>query len=186
MVARSTLLILASGLLSAAAFSSSNLPPQLHPVYGGANGTAFTRSCGAGKVLSGLRAREGALVDAVGILCRPVRSDGTLGPESTVGTLVGGSGGTATSDSCAAGRVASGAVVKHGAYVNRIYLYCRVWDPATRKFGGTEHTSSSVGYSLSGGTESSRKCESLSQPVNGIRGRAHSLVDAIGFICDEP
>jgi hypothetical protein len=29
-------------------------------------------------------------------------------------------------------------------------------------------------------------CESRSQPVHGIRGRAATLVDALGFVCDEP
>ena len=29
-------------------------------------------------------------------------------------------------------------------------------------------------------------CEAAKQPMVGIRGRASGLVDAIGFICDEP
>ena len=29
-------------------------------------------------------------------------------------------------------------------------------------------------------------CEAPKQPMVGIRGRASGLVDAIGFICDEP
>lgn len=186
MIARSTLLAFSWGAFLVAPFSSSNLPPQLLPVYGGVGGTSFNRSCGAGRVLTGLRFRDGLLVDAVGILCRPVLTDGTLGPESTAGTIVGGGSNTARTRSCGSGQVVVGALIKHGTYVNQILLHCRTWDPISRKFGGAQRTSSMIGHALSGGTENTERCESLSQPANGIRGRAHSVVDAIGFICDEP
>lgn len=53
---RSVLLAVACGLMPLSA-TSPVLPAQLLPVYGGGGGTAFTRSCGAGKVLTGLRYR---------------------------------------------------------------------------------------------------------------------------------
>jgi hypothetical protein len=187
MIARSTLLALSLGMFSVAPVSSTYLPPQYLPVYGGSGGTAFTRSCGAGKVLTGLRFRGGLLVDAVGILCRPVLADGTLGPESNVGTLAGGGGGTAGTSSCGAGRVVSRAHIAYGTYVNFIDPYCQDWNAGTRRFGGTAYWSGvRVGSEMGGGTFTNEACEALTQPANGIQGRAHSLVDAIGLICNEP
>lgn len=50
--------------------NAQDIPPQRLPVFGGSGGTAFTRDCGSGKVLTGLRFRGGMFVDAVGLLCR--------------------------------------------------------------------------------------------------------------------
>ena len=178
---------LCCGMFSAAPVSSTYLPPQYLPVYGGAGGTAFTRTCGAGKVLTGVRFRGGVLVDAVGILCRPVLADGTLGPESTVGTIAGGSGGTSGIANCPTPRVAVGATIKHGTYVNYIHLWCRAWDPGTRKMvGDDQRTAEDAGTNASGGTSNTEKCEAATQPASGIRGRASSLLDAFGVTCNEP
>ena len=185
MIARSALLALSWGVFSAAPVSSSYLPPQLLPVYGGSGGTSFTRDCGSGRVLTGLRFRSGLLVDAVGILCRPVLSDGALGHESIVGTLAGGGGGTSGSTSCKSGRVLTKAQIYYGSYVQGIFLTCKVWDPAKREIGGTfQSTGATIAFST--GTSREEECEAATQPMAGIQGRAHSLVDAIGFICDEP
>ena len=186
MIPRSMLLALSWGTLSVTPLRSTPLPQQLLPVYGGASGTSFNRSCGAGKVLTGLRFRAGLLVDAVGLLCRPVSATGTLGSESTVGTLVGGSGGTSGSASCATGRVVVGASITHGSYVDMISLHCRTWQAGGRRFGTDETYANPVGNSLSTAAFNKEKCEEFTQPAIAIRGRSHSLVDAIGFICDEP
>jgi hypothetical protein len=185
MIIRSAVLALAVGTFSLLPVASPVLPAQLLPVYGGAGGTAFTRSCGDGKVLTGLRFRDGLLLDAVGIMCRPVLANGTLGPESTSGTLVGGSGGTSGSLSCDAGMVAAGAYIRHGSYVNQVIMVCKTWNASSRSFSGQPNT---VRVSAGGGsaTQNNELCEAATQPINGIRGRAHSLIDAIGFICDEP
>ena len=105
---RSLLIAVALCLSSPAALRAENLPPQLLPVFGGLGGTAFTRDCGKGYVLTGLRWRSGAVVDAIGIMCRPVKSDGTLGPETTIGTLAGGGGGSSGAASCGEGRALRG------------------------------------------------------------------------------
>lgn len=182
---------LCCGMFSGALVSSSYLPPQYLPIYGGSGGTAFTRDCGVGKVLTGLRYRGGLLVDAVGLLCRPVAANGTLGSESTVGTLAGGGGGNAGTAICPTGTVVSSAEIKYGTYVNRVRIRCRPWNAAARTFGGTtQFPSDQVGETgniVAGqATVKEEKCEAYSQPARGIRGRAHSLVDAIGFICNEP
>lgn len=186
MIPRSMLLALSWGTFAVTPLRSTPLPQQLLPVYGGAGGTSFNRSCGAGKVLTGLRYRAGLLVDAVGLLCRAVNANGTLGSESTVGTLVGGSSGTSGTVSCATGSVVVGAAIRHGSYVDALWLNCRTWVASTRRFGTDGRFINAIGNSLSTGAHNEEKCEESTQPAIAIRGRSHSLVDAIGFICDEP
>jgi hypothetical protein len=166
------------------AWSVFFLPPQYLPIYGGGGGNSYTRSCGAGKVLTGFTYRSGMLIDAIGVQCRPVLSNGSLGPQST-GTLVGGSGGTTATRSCAADRVVTSLKIYYGSWINEIRITCRLWNPSTRKFGGTE-TYASVGPQSLPDHTSTETCESDTQPGNGIRGRAANAVDAIGMICDEP
>ncbi|AHG88745.1 hypothetical protein J421_1208 [Gemmatirosa kalamazoonensis] len=164
-------------------------PPQLLPVYGGAGGTSFSHDCGARHVLTGLRYRTGLVVDAVGILCRPVNADGSLGPESTVGTISGGTGGTTGTVSCPAGKVIVLADLSYGSYVSYMALECAPWSASLRKFTLTASTGTGlyVGAVLTPHTgEGREQCESSRQPASGIRGRAAAFVDALGLVCDEP
>ena len=186
---RSLLLSLVGGALALAPMRATDFPAQALPVYGGSGGTAFTRSCGADKVLTGLRYRYGLVIDAVGLLCRPVNADGTLGSQVSVGTTAGGGGGNAYTASCPTGEVAMGAVIHHGTYVDGMLLYCRIWAPATRTYaasaaGGAGHITRFMGASTR--IEAEEICERTGQPMVAIRGRASMLVDAIGFTCNEP
>ncbi len=180
------LLALSWGTLSLATVSSINLPTQLLPVYGGSGGIAFTRSCGAGKVLTGLTYRTGLWVDGVGLLCRPVNADGTLGSETTVGTLAGGGGGTSGSGSCPSGQVVWQVYIYYQSFVNGIDVRCSGWDAGARKMTGYAGFGPSFGKRGSGQPVQGEQCEAPTQPAHGIRGRAAAYVDAIGFICDEP
>ena len=182
---RSILIPRALGTISATPLPS-DLSPQVFPVHGGSGGSSFSRSCGSGKVLTGLYGREGFLVDAFGILCRPVNANGTLGSESAVGSLAGGGGGTSASASCPSGTVAVSLILRAGSYVNYAALLCKRWDPATRKFTGSiVNAAPSLGYP-GGGTDYKQECSQPAQPINGFRGRAASVVDALGIICNEP
>ena len=140
-----------------------DLSPQVFPVHGGSGGTAFTRSCGSGKVLTGLYGRQGFLVDAFGILCRPVNANGTLGSESAVGSLAGGGGGTSASASCPSGSVAVSLTMRAGTYVNYVALFCKRWDPATRKFTGSRvNAAPGLGYP-GGGSDYNQDCAQPAQ-----------------------
>ena len=165
---------------------STDLPAQLLPVYGGSGGTAFNRDCGSKRVLTGLRFRSGLELDAVGLLCRPLLSDGTLGPETTVGTLAGGGGGTSNAASCPQGKVVVHARIVFGSWVDSMELYCLNWDPATRSFRNAGGTNLDVGHHTSPGLGQNEGCESSLQPGHAIRGRSGTFVDAFGLICDEP
>jgi hypothetical protein len=183
MHARSMLLALAGGALALAPTRAADLPAQLLPIYGGSGGTAFSRSCGADRVLTGLRYRSSFVIDAVGLLCRPIAADGTLGAQTSVGTLAGGGGGTSGTASCPSGQVVIGVKLYYGTYVDGATLFCRTWKPATRSFGTTGNT---VGFAITSGRDATELCENATQPVVTIRGRSAMLVDALGFTCNEP
>ena len=110
----------------------ADLPTQRLPVFGGSGGTAFTLDCGNGRVMSGVRARAGRLVDAVGLLCRPVNANGTLGSETTVGSLVGGGGGTIETRRCGSGTVLVGLDIHFGNVVDGFSIRCRSWKASNR------------------------------------------------------
>ena len=187
MTVRSILLVLAYGAIPLAT-SSTALPTQYLPIWGGGGGSGFTRSCGTGKVLTGLQYRVGLVVDAVGVLCRPVQADGKLGSQTTVGSLAGGGGGTASLQSCPSGQVVVGAAIVFGSFVDGIHLRCHAWNASGRTFGSTTSKILYIGAdgARPGGSLRGNICEANTQPVVGIRGRASALVDAIGFFCDEP
>jgi hypothetical protein len=185
MFTRTILMALASSALALLPMRAPDLPAQLLPVLGGSGGSAFARSCGAGRVLTGLRVRAGLSLDAIGLLCRPVNADGSLGSESTVGTLAGGGGGTADFDSCPAASVAVGARIFYGTYVDGVILFCHAWDKSTRRFGSSKVYEVKVGRTTMS-TLRTTLCEQPTQPMVALRGREASLVDAVGFICDEP
>jgi hypothetical protein len=185
MMKLSMLLALSWGTFSMTPTWAADLPPQIAPIYGGSTGTSFSRSCNSGQVLTGFRHRVGWLwVDAVGLLCRPVNSDGTLGSETSVGSMAGGGGGTSGSDSCPAGSVVAWVSVAYGSFVNGVHFFCRIWDPATRSFLN-ERVQLGFGKDLSEPRMQVR-CENTKQPVHGIRGRFGWYVDAMGIVCDEP
>jgi hypothetical protein len=115
-----------------------------------------------------------------------VSSTGALGPESVVGLLAGGGGGTSTSFSCPSGSVVTGWKVRYGTYVDNIVIHCRQWKAATRSFDGPTVVVGTLGPTGDSGRSATSACESPKQPASGIRGRASSLVDAVGLDCDEP
>ncbi len=175
------------------AHRSPLLADTILPAVGSGGGTAFTRRCPAGHVLSGLRWRQGLVVDAIGIKCRPVGSDGALGAEITVGTMVGGSGGQFGSGSCRhhsadqpfpiiVEQQAGGS----GVGLALLVFSCRPWYKEPRIFGGGQATS---GVTVRFGgviSATDRTCPNPDSPAVGIHGRQGSIVDAVGLICAKP
>ena len=184
MIGRSLVTTVMAAVLPLGIPRTIDLPVQTLPVLGGSGGTEFSRSCNSGSVLTGLRYRSGAVVDAVGLLCRPVDGNGNLLPESSVGTLAGGGGGTLKIARCAAGRVVAGAKIYYGSYVDGLALVCREWKPTTRTMATASGNAVFIGRVTS--SHATELCDSPAQPVVKMRGRADMLVDAIGFSCNEP
>lgn len=166
--------------------ASADLAPQVLPAFGGPGGRSFSQGCSTAAVLTGIRVRRGTVIDAVGLLCRTVASDGQLGSEAASGTMVGGDGGTAASARCPAGSVVAGATVHSAAPLTPVVgvtLRCRNWVASTRRFGSTS-TEVRVGVGAAfGGTAA---CSQAVQPARLIHGRSGLVVDALGFACDEP
>ena len=181
-----TLSVLSLLSVGASDLRSQDLPPQNLPVSGGSGGTSFSRDCGAGRVLTGFRYRKGLTIDAIGLLCRPVLADKTLGPESTIGTLAGGGGGTSGTASCPSGMVIVDLIVKWGSYISLVVAQCRPWVADTRTVSNSSTANISFGGSFLAPTSADYHCESTRQPGSGIRGRSGAFVDALGLVCDEP
>jgi hypothetical protein len=71
-------------------------------------------------------------------------------------------------------------------YVQSIALHCGTWDSAKRRVSSRQAQVAQIGQPAVGASQHRTRCEFDSQPIVGIWGRAQSLVDAMGFICDEP
>jgi hypothetical protein len=196
MLARLSILALTAALAAttlafAPRVSTRDFAAQHIGPYGGPSGTTFTRSCGSDRVMTGIRARSGIALDAIGLYCRPVGADGQLGPEEAVGTLAGGTGGTASAARCPAGSVAAGAIVyKTLANVAGVAVTCRNWVASSRRFGSSTTARLAagvvapvIGLTISPG---GGMCAEDVQPIRSIRGRSGAIVDALGVTCDEP
>lgn len=184
-----TAILAATTLAFAPRSATRDLAGQLIGPYGGVTGTAFTRTCGPGRVMTGFRARTGMSLDAIGLLCRTVGADGQLGSEESVGALAGGTGGTASAARCPAGSVASAITVYFGVVVVGLTVTCRNWIASSRRFGTSSSTrlaagvvAETPGFVIARGGA----CTEDVQPIRSIRGRSGSVVDALGVTCDEP
>lgn len=158
------------------------------PLVGSLGGNAFTRDCPASHVLTGIRWRRGLVLDGVGIKCRPVRSDGTLGTEINSGTMAGGNGGTAGSASCPGSTVivSQAGASQAGVGIGILVLGCFRWFPASRSWGGSslDHISVKTGGVVPAIVTST--CTLGTQPARGIRGRHGMVVDSFGLRCATP
>lgn len=171
---------------SSASARAQGVLTQDLPIKGLPTGTSITSNCPSGSVLTGLRARVGLVIDAVGIRCRPLRTDGTLGAETNGGDYAGGSGGTERIRSCPAGTVAVGQRIGVKMAIIHISIFCRTWNPATRTTSGTRTALEVVTLPNGIWDAPAEQCTSDSQPLGGIRARAGGILDAVGFTCRRP
>jgi hypothetical protein len=195
-----TLLAFLGSIAVADAPAQGNAAQALPLIGLGSGGTAFTRQCPAGQVLTGLRVRAGLVIDALGIKCRPVNANGSLGGENDIGSFTGGSGGVSSSGSCPQGSVVMG---QHGTSMMptglaMFSLECRRWDAAERRWTGSPTAAIRVLTGSSGPvglavllnsaavTTAFTRCSRATQPVVLLRGRAAAVIDAAGTTCNEP
>ena len=182
---RQALVALAWGALALAPTRAVDLPSQYLPVIGGAGGSLFRRDCGAGKVLTGFRYAADPSLTAIGLLCRPVNADGTLGDMTAVGDRAGIARGEGGQVYCQPGQVVGSATIHYATVVVGVQMRCHAWKPSTRRMGETYAMAVAIGR-RDIGKATSTSCTADTQPVVGMRGRSELVVDALGFTCDEP
>lgn len=185
MLARSILASLVWATLAMTPTRAADLPPQLLPVIGGSGGSLFRRECGAGKVLTGFRYTQDSSLTAIGLLCRPVNADGTLGDMTAVGDRAGIARGEGGQVYCQPGQVVGGTTIYYTTVVIGVHMRCHAWKPSTRRMAETYAMGVAIGR-RDIGKAATTSCAADTQPVVGMRGRAELVVDALGFTCDEP
>jgi len=185
-------------VLALRAIAAQNNGAEALPLIGSSGGTAFTRQCPQGQVLTGIRTRAGLVIDALGVKCRPVNANGTLGGENEIGSLAGGTGGILSSGSCPQGSVVGGqGGTRLPVGVSMFELRCKRWDAGARRWTGTVTAyvrvisgSGAPGVSLATSAHSKiseiADCSRAGQPAVLLRGRAGAVIDAAGFTCNEP
>ena len=179
--------------LTAAGFGGVAAAPDLLPLVGGPGGTSFAHVCPAGHVLTGVRVRRGITLDAIGIRCRPVQTNGSLGAEVDAGPVWGGPGGAQGAMSCGTGSVIADQVARfNGVHLSDLRYHCYRWDAGTRRWDIRDKriaivvlpTAAVAGSPLTNGTATA--CPFPARPADGVRGRSGMIVDAVGIRCDAP
>jgi hypothetical protein len=147
---------------------------------GGTAGTPFNLSCPDGRVLVGVQARAGLVVDRIQGICRPVTGAGAwTGSESTT-VAAGGNGGSAVTRRCPANYAVSGFAGRQGQVLDQIALECTrlsagdAFDTSQRTllpaFGGSLGTAFSV-----------TRC---ARPGRALTGRSGWYIDAMRLVCE--
>lgn len=153
--------------------------------WGGSGGTRlFNFDCGPSGVMIGLVAKWGAWLDQLGIMCRRVGSDGTLGSVFTIGPTGGSGGTTSVTKRCSDGEVIRGFGSYTGSYVNQLFFTCQKWNPSKKQREGnsTIHSVGKWGYGVS---ENSFGCQGNNYVVKKIYGKSGIYIDRVQIICRE-
>lgn len=158
---------------------------QRSPRWGGSGGTrSYNMDCGSGGVLVGVTGKSGTWIDQMGVMCRRIASDGSLGGYFTRGPY-GGSGGTSSgTHRCDGGNVVRGISGLAGSYVHQLHIFCEKWNPARkRREGGTTKVPvfGKWGAFLS---ENKFFCSGSSAVVKALRGRYGGYIDSVQVVCD--
>lgn len=106
--------------------------------HGGTGGTASQLSCPTGYAAVGLVGRSASYVDAVGLLCAYLYTDGTLGSAYTYGPT-GGGGGTYFTEPCPSGQVLVGVRGRSYSWNDQVSGHCapvRNWVSTSPVIGG--------------------------------------------------
>ena len=159
---------------------------DLPMVDGLPGGNAESRTCPDEAVMTGLRVRFGIMLDAIGIRCRRINANGTLGSEFDDGSMMGGTGGTVRVTSCPSGTVIVGQRLVRSLVppfgLVQVGFTCRGWSPTLRTTYGATAVVVVWKSNLSAhGT--SDDCSAPSRPVRRVRTRAGIYVNAAGFTC---
>ena len=151
--------------------------------FGGSGGTAFTKKCPEGQVVTVVDARFGLWLDGIRIFCQRVNfSDGSwIGTHSLAGSAgAPNSGNSAGNRDCPTGYVIKTISGGYGSYVHGVKFTCARMGSSARTTSTTK-TLDLLGREgpQAGGPYSCPE----SKPAIGITGRAGMYVDRIGLVC---
>ncbi|NMO19255.1 phosphatidylinositol-specific phospholipase C domain-containing protein [Pyxidicoccus fallax] len=152
--------------------------PYTLPLRGGSGGAPTSSECPPGAVAVGVHGRAGQYIDRLGLVCRYVNSDGSLGSYHYA-SAQGGDGGSYFERTCFSGMVIVGFHGRSGAYVDGLGMHCA--RPATWNIGyGVDSSPWLAGGN--GGASFSDLCRNGSM-VTRLRLRTWSLVDQMQPLC---
>jgi hypothetical protein len=176
--------VLCSGLVS----SPAHAQELRSPIWGGSGGNKnYQLSCGKGAVMTGMTAKFGSWIDQIGVVCRKVNENGTLGDEFTRGPVGGQGGSSSTIRRCDPGEVIGGAYGGSGWYIDYIGARCYPWDARSRRLDARDTTPKyfRIGNSPLLGPGSWNWFTCGTKPAKGLRGKHGSYVDSLQFFCND-
>ncbi|ATB28220.1 hypothetical protein [Melittangium boletus] len=146
--------------------------------HGGSGGSSVQPTCPSNSVAVGLVGRSVAYVDALGLLCAAVNSDGSLGSAYSYGPY-GGSSGTSFTDFCPSGQVLVSIKGRSYSWHDQISGVCA----PLKTWGST----GSLGSSLparggSGGAPYTETCP-MGYAITALSMRAATYVDYVQGRC---
>lgn len=162
------------------------------PRAGGSGGDhSYDLDCGSDAVLTGLSGRWGSWMDSIGIICRKVNTDGTLGSSFTRGPK-GGTGGTEGGNpGCEPGNVVQSVRASTGTYVNGITFFCGAWSPSNRTVARAPTAGGAVDIGIIGHASSQfgiqnslLECPTDGKPAKAFRGKYGAFIDSTSLVCD--
>jgi hypothetical protein len=157
------------------------------PPAGGTGGDhGYNLSCGTDGVMVGLMGKWGLWIDSIGVICRKVNQDGTLGASFEVGPRGGPGGSTARTSSCDPANVVQRLETVTSSYAVRIRAICGSWSPGTRVVARPPDPNppddAEVGAYYTG-DRGRLECPTDGQPAKGIRGKHGVYIDSIALVC---
>jgi hypothetical protein len=145
---------------------------------GGTGGTAYSRDCGAGQLLVGVKGRAGSGIDAVAPICAyaaDVQNGSTAYADPL--HLEGGPGGVPFRRACPAGMAVTRVYTRAAAGVDRLQIECEAVTKAAEPVDTTL---------LPAGSRSGEVTDETCPPfavMSSIHGSAGSEVDRLGGTC---
>lgn len=169
-----------SGLIDTIVTRNSPYIPYTLPPHGGYGGTPVSTRCLYGYVAVGIHGRSGQNIDRLGLICRQLNADRSLGTYY-ISNSYGGSGGGYFEVECARGTAIVGIEGFSGSYINGMFMTCAT--PATWGRGtGIDFYSRYIGGNV--GSYFSEQCTSGSV-VTGFNLRVGGLVDQMQTFCSK-
>ncbi|MGB0910067.1 MAG: hypothetical protein ACPGYT_06865 [Nitrospirales bacterium] len=166
------------------------------PMYGGSGGKrSFNLDCGSRGVIVGILGKAGTWVDALGVICQRINSNGQLGTEFTSKT-VGGKGGKVKFRRCPEGQVMGSGSARAGSFIEMISMGCFNWDPANKQRRGRAADAVFLGprkglfddstfISSNPDARDSRTICPRAKVGKALRGKYGTYIDSLRIVCDE-